>query len=72
MPVRVKHFSMWETSISMIWGKTPKVFMVCGSCSYSFSQRFSPIDFKSGHPKVLCPNCQTVNYVPIYVKPTDR
>lgn len=66
-PICVADFQMWNTSISMLWGKSPKVNMLCGNCHYSFSKRFEPIDFKNGYPKALCPNCSKVNYVPITV-----
>lgn len=66
--VRVKAYSTFESSISFLFGKTPKVSMLCGSCSFQFSKRFSPIDFKNGHPHAMCPKCHTVNYVPISVR----
>jgi hypothetical protein len=66
-PIMVKNFECWNMSISMLWGKTPKVSMLCGKCYYSFSRRFEPIDFRNGYPKALCPSCSAVNYVPITV-----
>jgi hypothetical protein len=65
--IRVKNFSAYNTSISFLWGKTPKVDMECGNCSYFFSKRFEPVDFRNGHPKAMCPSCSTVNYVPLSV-----
>jgi hypothetical protein len=67
-PIKVKYFEMWNMSISMLFGKTPKVHMVCGKCSHYFSKRFNFSDFRDGNPKTLCPNCYTVNYVPIVIK----
>lgn len=66
--VRVSSYECWDTSISLLWGKTPKVNMVCGKCKYHFSTIFSPIDFRKGHPQIMCPSCKTINYVPIYIK----
>lgn len=65
--VSVADFSCWSTSISFLFGKTPKVNMICGECYYSFSQRFSPIDFRNGNPRALCPSCNTINRVPLTV-----
>lgn len=66
--IQVKYFEMWNTSITMLWGKSPKVNMVCGKCHFHFSKRFEPFDFRSGYPKVMCPSCHTVNYVPIQIQ----
>lgn len=66
-PIQVKDFDGWNMSISTLWGKSPKITMVCGKCSYTFSRRFESIDFRIGYPKAMCPNCRTINYVPITV-----
>lgn len=66
--VRVKHFEMWNMSASMIFGKSPKCTMMCGSCSIIFKKRFSPMDFKNKYPKALCPSCNTVNEIPITIQ----
>ncbi|MEM4994916.1 hypothetical protein WKH56_20340 [Priestia sp. SB1] len=65
--IRVKAYSMWNTSISTLFGKSPKVKMMCGNCEYVFSKRFEPIHFYKGYPKTLCPSCSRLNYVPIVV-----
>jgi hypothetical protein len=66
--VRVRNYSTWETSISLLFGKTPKVTMICGECDYQFSRRFEPIDFRGGKfPRVMCQRCQTINVVSIGV-----
>lgn len=67
MAVRVKDFECWSTSISFLFGKTPKVNMICGHCSSYFSKRFTPTDFRNGYPHAMCPTCTTVNYVPLTV-----
>lgn len=69
-PIRVKQFKCWSTSISMLFGKTPKVNMVCGKCGYYFSKRFNRSDFECGFigmPITVCPTCKQVNYVPIRI-----
>jgi hypothetical protein len=63
--IRVKDFEMWNMSISLLWGKSPKVSLICGKCSYTFSKRFELIALKHRNPKVLCPCCNTRNYIPI-------
>jgi DNA-directed RNA polymerase subunit RPC12/RpoP len=59
---------MWNTSITTLWGKSPKVEMICGKCSYHFSKRFDLIEFKVGYPRVICPYCNTLNSVPIVME----
>jgi hypothetical protein len=66
--VQVKCFEMWKTSISILWGKSPKVNMICGECFYPFARRFDFADFRNGYPRTVCPDCHTVNYVPIVMK----
>lgn len=66
--IPVKYYEMWNMSISTLWGKSPKVKMVCGKCSCSFSRRFKPIDFQNGFPNTLCPCCNTLNSVPITIQ----
>jgi hypothetical protein len=66
--VEVKYFEAWNTSISMLFSKTPKIHMICGKCDYPFSKRFDFKDFRNGYPRVMCPNCYTVNYVPIVIE----
>ena len=65
-PVDVKGLEIWNTSISMLWGKSPKAKMFCGKCSYYFKKRFDMVEIRKRNPKVICPACQTVNVVPIY------
>jgi hypothetical protein len=66
-PIRVKDFECWNMSVSMLWGRTPKVEMICGYCNHYFTKRFSFYEMRHGNPKVMCPHCYTVNYVPIVV-----
>ena len=63
--IRVKNYEMWNTSITTLVGVSPKVNMVCGSCSYYFSKRFPISETAAGNPKAICPACGIVNYVPI-------
>jgi hypothetical protein len=65
--IMVAKFTSWNTSLSFLIGKTPKVTMWCGECRYEWSTRFRPIDFQNGYPKSCCPNCGQVNYVPLKV-----
>ncbi|MGD1416476.1 hypothetical protein [Bacillus stercoris] len=69
-PIMVKQLQCWGTSISMLFGKTPKVNMACGKCSYYFARRFGRYDFEYGYrgmPIAVCPTCGQVNYVPIRI-----
>lgn len=40
-PIRVKDFECWNMSVSMLWGRTPKIEMICGHCNHYFARRFS-------------------------------
>lgn len=67
--IHPKAFSTWNTSISFIFGKTPKVTIICGECYFQFSRRFQTQDFNGRkNPRALCPKCNSINVIPISVK----
>jgi hypothetical protein len=65
--IMVANFTCWSSSISTLFGKSPKVTMWCGKCSNQWATRFTPSNFAGGYPKSCCPSCGQVNYVPIKV-----
>lgn len=66
--VYVGSFTCWEVSVSVFFGKTPKVRMVCGGCSFKFSERFLIDRLVEGeYPRVKCPSCGKVNIVPLVI-----
>jgi hypothetical protein len=67
-PIRVKNFECWNMSFSVLFGKSPKVKMICGKCDNFFSKRFTSIEFTyNGMPVTRCPECRTKNYVPLTI-----
>lgn len=63
--VEVKGFGGFTTSITTLWGKTPKINMMCGKCEYVFSKRFHTFECIEQYPRTKCPDCSTTNFVPI-------
>jgi hypothetical protein len=69
-PIQVRDFECWNMSLSMLFGKTPKVTMSCGKCRHIWSKRFTGMDFRNGYknrPVSICPRCNTSNYVPMAI-----
>lgn len=54
-------------SIAQLWGKTPKVDIVCGNCNYSFSKRFDVSECEGQNPCVMCSKCGEINSVPVHM-----
>lgn len=59
--VNVKALEMWNMSISMLAGKSPKIRYKCGKCRRYNSTRISLQAVKAGNPYVVCAHCGTVN-----------
>lgn len=57
--VTAKWVECWNMSISMLWGKCPKMKIVCGNCYHTFTDR-PPI---SNHITSVCPACKEVNEI---------
>lgn len=65
--VTCKDLSCWNMSISMLFGKTPKVGILCGNCGKYFSHRFDTNECIRKTPRVFCPYCDTINKIPIKI-----
>ena len=59
--VRVKYLSMKNTSISMLFGKSPKITYVCGKCNCVNQSRISIDSIYLGKPYVKCEFCGEIN-----------
>ena len=62
--IKCKDFQMLNMSLSVLFGKSPKCSIRCGSCGRWFSKRF---DIINGRVESigLCPYCNTINKVPV-------
>ena len=57
-------FHCWNMTFMQIFGKGPKVTIVCGNCMETFSKRIFMVD----HPTVRCPYCQVINVIPLIIE----
>ena len=57
--VKAKWVECWNMSISMLWGKCPKMKIVCGNCYHTFTDR-PPM---SSHITSVCPACKEINEI---------
>ena len=62
--IRVKRFQMWNVSVSMLFGASPKVKWICGECGGYNESRFCT-SYHRENPKVGCMHCGRVNYIPV-------
>lgn len=67
MLVNAKSVEGWQMSLMQLFGKTPKVTIVCGNCSYEFARRFDVSECKGQHPIAECPKCSAKNKLRIYM-----
>jgi phage FluMu protein Com len=51
-------------SLASIFGLGPKWTITCGKCHATFAKRIPMVN----HPGIACPNCHTVNILPIKIK----
>lgn len=58
--VKAKWVECWNMSISMLWGKCPKMKIVCGNCYHTFTDR----PYMSKYITSVCPACKEVNEIP--------
>lgn len=61
--VRARGVEGWNMSVSMLFGKSPKLDIKCGKCGGWFSRRFDLDDLPN--PITRCPRCKTHNEIPI-------
>ena len=62
--VKCKDAELFNMSVSMLFGKSPKCNIQCGNCEYWFSKRFDIINGKL-EAIGMCPYCDAINTVPI-------
>jgi uncharacterized Zn finger protein len=56
--VTVKSLQMLNLSLTMLFGKSPKIHYICGKCD---SYNEARISVKMGRPYVTCSHCGEVN-----------
>jgi predicted SprT family Zn-dependent metalloprotease len=59
--VNVKRLQMWNMSLSMLIGKSPKINYICGKCDSYNETRISMNAVRMGRPYVICSYCGEVN-----------
>lgn len=59
--VNVKSISMWNISVSMLFGKSPKIEYICGKCGGYNKDRISMKSVRLGRPYVVCKYCREIN-----------
>lgn len=66
--VNVKDMSVWNVSISMIIGISPKIEYICGKCGSYNTARISMESIKIGKPYVVCKLCYEINDTKLILK----
>jgi DNA-directed RNA polymerase subunit RPC12/RpoP len=59
--VKVKDLSMLNVSLSMLFGKSPKIKYICGKCNGYNETRISTSSVEMGYPYVICSHCGETN-----------
>lgn len=59
--VTVKDLVTWNFSVSMFFGKSPKIKYNCGSCDCYNEDRISLTAIRLGNPYVVCAKCGEIN-----------
>lgn len=59
--VNVRSLQMWNMSISMLYGKSPKIKYICGECGAYNETRMSLNAVKIGKPYAVCAYCGEIN-----------
>jgi hypothetical protein len=59
-------FSTWNMSpLAQLFGKSPKVKILCGNCKGYFTERFDMAEFRNRRkPQATCPHCKAINQMP--------
>ncbi len=55
------------TSVTTLFGVTPKLTLLCGEWGLSFKKRWTVAECKGRRPKATCPHCRAINKVDIYI-----
>ncbi len=56
---------VWSMSLSMLFGKSPKVKIICGNCKSYFSRKFDLHEMTGSAVRTTCPSCRVINKIPI-------
>lgn len=59
--VKVRKLEMWNMSLSMLVGKSPKIKFICGKCNSYNEARISLDAIRCKKPYVLCFRCGEIN-----------
>jgi hypothetical protein len=59
--VKVKNLQMFNLSLSMLFGKSPKIHYICGKCNSYNETRISVCAVELGRPYVTCSHCGEIN-----------
>lgn len=59
--VKVGNLIMWNTSLSMLFNKSPKIKYICGSCDAYNEIRISLNAVRLGRAYVVCRHCGETN-----------
>lgn len=63
--VKAKHYELWNMSLSMIFGVSPKVVFQCGACSNWSSGRGNTATInRNGGLLISCDCCGETNKIP--------
>lgn len=56
--VKARAFNGFQATLLQIFGKGPKMTVVCGDCHRTFKQR---VPYLVNNPCLTCPHCGTAN-----------
>ena len=66
--VRCKCFSMFDMSLSTLFGESPKIKYICGNCEGHNETRIPVESIEYGRPYTRCKFCGTTNVIPIHIE----
>lgn len=66
--IRAKCFEMYNMSLSMLFGKSPKIKYICGKCGKYNKTRISVNAVKLKAPYTRCQSCGVTNLIPIVIE----
>lgn len=70
--VECRDFNMWNMSLSMLIGKSPKVSFLCGKCDGFNEGRIPMGAVRCGRPWLTCMHCGETNYIPVQIGVDDE
>lgn len=63
--VNCKDAILWNFSLSMLFGKSPKITFLCGNCGKYNYGRISMKAIQNHKPYMICEHCGEVNNIQI-------